>query len=163
MNKRSSLHLLIWAIVLMVFWMLLSGFLKPLLIAFGVVSVALVVLLLRRMDATDDQPQTPSMGLSFWRYSLWLVGQILLSSVEVAKLVWGKKPLSPTLAKLPVDTVPDKNRVLYANSITLTPGTLSVDIDEHEVTVHALDEQSIDDLKAGGMANKIADVMGEKR
>lgn len=162
MNKQSSLHLLIWAIVLMVFWLLLSGFLKPLLVSFGVVSVAMVVWLLRRMDATDDQPQTPSLGLSFWRYSVWLIGQILLSSVEVAKLVWGKKQLTPTLAKLPVDKVPDKNHVLYANSITLTPGTLSVDIDAKEVTVHALDSQSIEELKAGDMANKIADVMGEK-
>ena len=162
MNRRSSIHLLIWAIVLMAFWLLLSGFLKPLLIAFGLVSVGLVVVVLRRMDATDDQPQTPTLGLSFWRYSLWLIGQILLSSIEVTKLVWGKKGLSPTMAKLPVSKVPEKNRVLYTNSITLTPGTLSVDIDDDEVTVHALDKQSIEDLKAGGMANKIADVMGEK-
>ncbi|HCH23857.1 MAG TPA: hypothetical protein DE179_06120 [Oceanospirillaceae bacterium] len=162
MNRRPFIHLLIWAIVLMAFWLLLSGFLKPLLIAFGVVSVALVVVLLRRMDAADEQPQTPALGLSFWRYGLWLSGQILLSSIEVAKLVWSKKGLSPTMAKLPISKVAQKNRVLYANSITLTPGTLSVDIDDDEVTVHALNKQSIADLKAGGMAKKIADVMGDK-
>ena len=162
MNRRTAIHLVIWAIVLMAFWLLLSGFLKPLLMAFGLVSVALVLVLLWRMDALDDQPQTPALGLSFWRYSLWLIGQILLSSIDVAKLVWGRKNLSPAMAKLPVSKVPEKHRVLYANSITLTPGTLSVDIDGDEVTVHALDQQSIADLKAGGMANKVADVMGEK-
>jgi len=52
--------------------------------------------------------------------------------------------------------------VLYANSITLTPGTLSVDLDENELTVHALQKSSIDELKEGGMEKKISSIWGSK-
>ncbi len=156
-------HLMIWALVLAVFWLLLSGFFKTLLLSFGLISVVLVVFLIRRMDTTDNQPQKLPLSFSFFRYVIWLLGQIALSSLEVTKLVWGSsKKLSPAIAKLPVANTPEKTRVLYANSITLTPGTLSVDIDEEHVTVHALDAQSIKSLEAGEMATKVSSVTGAK-
>lgn len=163
MNNKTITHLTIWAITLAVFWLLLSGFLQPLLLAFGVFSVALVVVLLQRMDSVDKHPEKPALGLPIWRYSVWLIGQVIGSSVNVAKLVWlPNKTLSPTVAKLPLSAIPEKNRVLYANSITLTPGTLSIDIDDHHVTVHALEKASIEELKAGDMAHKISAVLGGK-
>lgn len=163
MTNKMITHLTIWTITLSVFWLLLSGFLQPLLLAFGVFSVALVIVLLQRMDNVDQQPVKPALGLPIWRYSLWLIGQVIGSSVNVAKLVWlGNKALTPAVEKLPLTDIPAKNRVLYANSITLTPGTLSIDIDDQHVTVHALEKASIEELKAGDMAHKIAAVFGGK-
>lgn len=163
MDRKTITYTVSWTVTLAVFWLLLSGFLKPLLLAFGVASVALVVFLLLRMDREDDQPEKLSFSFSTIRYVVWLLGQIILSSLDVTKLVWGSsKKLSPSLAKLPISDVPEKNRVLYANSITLTPGTLSVDIDDEHVTVHALKEQSLEDLQAGEMAKKAASVNGDK-
>ncbi|WP_394173633.1 Na+/H+ antiporter subunit E [Thalassotalea litorea] len=163
MDRKTIIYLTTWTFILAIFWLLLSGYFKPLLLAFGLVSVALVVLLIWRMDKTDKEPQQPSFSLRFFRYIVWLIGQVVLSSLEVTKLVWGSsKKLSPATAKLPVADIPEHSRVLYANSITMTPGTLSVDIDDDYVTVHALDEKSIKSLQQGEMASKIAKATGEK-
>lgn len=156
MDRKIIIYLGSWALVLAVFWLLLSGFLKPLLLSFGVASVVLVVFLLRRMDTTDTENQKLALNPYFLQYSIWLLGQVVLSSLEVTKLVWSKNnKVSPAIAKLPVNNVPKKSRVLYANSITLTPGTLSIDIDDEYVTVHALNESSLDSLHHGEMARQI--------
>ena len=64
------------------------------------------------------------------KYIPWLLGQVVQSSMHVTKLVWGSSDkVSPALAKVDVTNIPLSNRVLYANSITLTPGTLSVDLE----------------------------------
>jgi len=158
MDRKTIIYLSVWAITLFGFWLLLSGFLKPLLLTFGVISVALVLVLLHRMNRTDTESQKLAFNLSFIRYIIWLLGQVVLSSLTVTRLVWGKpKDVRPAIGKLPIDKVPKRSRVLYANSITLTPGTLSIDIDDKHVTIHALNEESLESLKHGDMANKVYD------
>lgn len=153
------MHTIKWAILLSVFWLLLSGYIQPLLLSFGVVSVAIVVIVLRRMDALDAEPKKLGWGFRSVRYLVWLIGQIFLSSVHVTKLIWSNpKNLSPALAKVSAKDIPENKRVLYANSITLTPGTLSVDLENEEITVHALQAASIDELKEGGMERKISGI-----
>ena len=157
------MYLAKWTILLAVFWLLLSGFIQPLLLSFGVISVAIVLLVIKRMDVIDEQPRTIGSPLAALIYIPWLIYQIFLSSIQVTRLIWtGKTEVSPSIAKLPVSSVPENKKVLYANSITLTPGTLSVDLDEEEVTVHALESSSIDELKQGGMSDKIAKTWGKK-
>jgi len=158
------MHLIKWAVLLTGFWVLLSGYIQPLLLSFGAVSVALVLIVLKRMDAVDNEPIPLGFGYQAVKYLFWLIGQIILSSIHVTKLIWSPKDkLSPTLAKIPVKNVVSNTSVLYANSITLTPGTLSVDLDNDEITVHALQKESIEELKQGGMENKIADIWGLKK
>ena len=157
------MHLGKWALVLTVFWMLLSGYFKPLMLAFGVVSVVIVLVFLKRMDKVDDEPKFLNFGHQMFRYAFWLLGQIVLSSVHVARLVWGPThKLSPSLEKISVRNTQETTRVIYANSITLTPGTLSVDLEGDEITVHALQKTSIDELKSGDMENKITGIWGAK-
>lgn len=151
------MHIGLWVVVLSLFWLLLSGYMQPLLLSFGAISVFLVVLVVKRMDDVDQELKQLSFGLSIFRYIPWLVKEIITSSINVTKLIWGSpKDLSPTLAKISLSKIPKEKRVLYANSITLTPGTLSLDIDKDEITVHALQATSIEELKAGAMENKIA-------
>lgn len=158
------MHIGKWAAVLAAFWLLLSGYIQPLLLSFGAVSVAIVLVVLKRMDAVDGEPRYVSTGLAMTRYLLWLLGQIIQSAVHVTKLVWGSPDkLSPTLAKIPVKNIPPKCRVLYANSVTLTPGTLCVDLNEDEMTVHALQKASIDELEQGDMERKIVATWGENK
>lgn len=158
------MHISKWAALLSVFWLLLSGYIQPLLLTFGAVSVAIVLVVLKRMDAVDQEPKHTGAGYQTIRYFMWLLGQIALSSVHVTKLIWGSsKQVSPALAKIPVANIPPQNRVLYANSITLTPGTLSVDLKNGEITVHALQESSIAELKQGQMEKKITDIWGENK
>ena len=147
-----SYLLIKWAVLLTGFWVLLSGYIQPLLLSFGAVSVALVLIVLKRMDAVDNEPIPLGFGYQAVKYLFWLIGQIILSSIHVTKLIWSPKDkLSPTLAKIPVKNVVSNTSVLYANSITLTPGTLSVDLDNDEITVHALQKESIEELKQGGI------------
>ncbi len=156
MKKKTTIDTVSLTLVLAVYWLLLSGYLKPLLLSFGAISVALVMILIRRMDSRDNESQKPALNSSFFRYVIWLLGQIILSSIEVTKIVWGKKKaLSPVVGKLSVSKVPKRSRVLYANSITLTPGTLSIDIDDKYITVHALNKKSIEALRHGEMAEKV--------
>lgn len=160
-TRNTTIYVTSWLVILSVFWLLLSGFLKPLLLCFGVVSVVFVVFVLRRMDTFDQQPQQLALNVSFFLYIGWLLRQVCSSSLEVVRLVWNKNnKLSPAVVKLPVDTIPAETRVLYANSITLTPGTLSVDIDDEHVTVHGLVEESLEELKEGEMANRVAALAG---
>lgn len=158
MDRKIIINLSIWAIVLSGFWLLLSGFLKPLLLIFGLISVAFVLVLLHRMNNTDKENQKLALNLSFLRYILWLLGQVVSSSLTVTRLVWGsQKELKPAIGKLPLDRIPKKSRVLYANSITLTPGTLCIDIDDKYVTIHALNEESLESLKHSDMVDKVYD------
>lgn len=157
------MHIGLWAVVLSLFWLLLSGYIQPLLLSFGVISVFLVLLVIKRMDDVDQEVRQLSFSLSIFRYIPWLLKEIMASSFHVTKLIWGSpKNLSPTLAKIPLNNIPQEKQVLYANSITLTPGTLSLDINKHEITVHALEAASIDELKEGAMENKIASLWPKK-
>lgn len=158
------MHIAKWAVLLSIFWLLLSGIIKPLLLSFGVVSVVVVLYVLKRMDEVDKERQQIGTGLRLIRYLPWLIGQIISSSLHVTKLIWGSPDkVSPTLAKINAENVPLNNRALYANSITLTPGTLSVDLDGGEVTVHALKKSSIDELEDGYMEKKITGIWGENK
>ncbi|MDM3871523.1 Na+/H+ antiporter subunit E [Porticoccus sp. W117] len=151
-----------WAVLLAVFWLLLSGYIQPLLLSFGAASVAIVLFVLHRMDAIDEEPEDVGNGPQIVRYIVWLLGQIMQSSTHVTKLVWGSSSqVSPCLAKISAQDVPPENRVLYANSITLTPGTLSVDLEDDEITVHALQKASIEELEQGGMERKITGIWGK--
>ncbi|WP_286235478.1 Na+/H+ antiporter subunit E [Thalassotalea sediminis] len=156
------MHLLKWAILLFGFWLMLSGYFQPLLLSFGAISVAVVLIVIKRMDNVDQQPKQVSTGQRILRYFLWLISEIIRSSYHVTKLIWGSsKNISPSLSKISVEKIPHNTRVLYANSITLTPGTLSVDLEGDELTVHALQKRSIDRLRKGDMENKLKIIWGE--
>lgn len=158
------MHITKWAILLSIFWLLLSGFIQPLLLSFGVASVFIVLVVLKRMDSVDQEPKTFAINQQMFRYVFWLMGQIFLSSVHVTKLIWGSSDkVSPALAKIPVNRVSAENHVLYANSITLTPGTLSIDLDDENITVHSLQAASIKELEQGDMESKITGLWGEKK
>ena len=157
------MHIGLWAVVLSLFWLLLSGYIQPLLLSFGAISVFLVVLVVKRMDDVDQELKQLSFGFSIFRYIPWLLKEIFTSSIHVTKLIWSSPDkLTPTLSKVSVQNVPKEKRVLYANSITLTPGTLSVDLEDGEVTVHALQASSIEEIKEGGMEQKITGLWGAK-
>ena len=158
------MYLTKWAILLSMFWLLLSGYIQPLLLGFGAASVAAVLLILKRMNDVDKEQQHIGIGLGLIRYLPWLIGQIVNSSIQVTKLIWGApNKVSPTLAKISAKNVPIRTRALYANSITLTPGTLSIDLTDDEITVHALQKSSIDELKQGSMEKKITTIWGENK
>lgn len=141
--------------VLAVFWLVLSGHYTPLLLTLGTASVALVVWIAHRMEIVDhEQPVHVSPGLP--RYALWLAGQIFLAALGVARLVWSPRPgLVPAVGTVPADEMSHLAQAIYANSITLTPGTLTMSVDDEAVQVHSLQPSGLGGLRRGAMLARV--------
>lgn len=142
-------------------WLLLSGLFKAQLIILGVLSIALVAYLSIRMRVLEHRGQPLYFKflniLSYWR---WLLHQILLSNIDVTKRVWSADlNIKPTLRRVSATPNTELGRVVYANSITLTPGTTTISFTpEDDILVHALHEDSLVELEAGEMAARVRDV-----
>jgi len=139
--------------MLAAFWLLLSGHYTPLLLAFGAASVAGVTALAHRMDIVDHEATPLHLSLRAPMYWLWLVWQMLLSSWDVTRRIWSPHPrIEPVLRRTSTAGMSELAQVIYANSITLTPGTLSVTVHDDGIDIHALEGALVDDLDRGGMA-----------
>ncbi|MET0104701.1 MAG: Na+/H+ antiporter subunit E [Sedimenticola sp.] len=143
-------------IALYAFWLLLSGHYVALLLALGGLSVLIVVFFLHRMDRVDGEPSTLRPGLKFLRYIGWLLGQVVLSNVALARRVWDPSlPIQPTWGKLDTRVSTPLEKTLYANSITLTPGTLTTDVGEDHFMIHCLSPEELEELREGEMERRI--------
>ena len=123
-------------------WLTLSGYFIPMILTFGVISIAIVVWMCRRMDILDAET-VPYMTLPLTLvYFRWLFVEIVKANVQVVKAVLSPDlEVSPTLVKIPLNTNIDIAETMFANSITLTPGTVSVDMQPDHILVHALLEE----------------------
>lgn len=141
---------------LIAFWLVLSGHYTLLITSFGAASVALVVWLSRRMQIIDHEGPAAGFSLGLIRYWGWLLGRIMRSALRVSWLILGRPgQLQPAMRATPSTAQHDLNQVIYANSITLTPGTLAAEVDEHEILIHALEAASITSLDRGGMRQRV--------
>ena len=137
-------------------WLVLSGHYTPLLLGFGAASVALVVYLCYQMDIVDDEVAPLRMTLPTLRYVPWLTWEVLKSNLDVAKRVLNPAlPISPQVIRVPADQPTALGRSTYANSITLTPGTLTMDAEEDGLLVHALTREAAEELQRGEMNRRI--------
>lgn len=146
-----------FATVLAAFWLLNSGYFKPFLLGLGAVSIAAVVALTGRMKNEDGE--SFPLIMPTWRlpgYLLWMVGQIVASNMDVAKRVWlGPSSISPVIFKTRAGQKSDLGKVLYANSITMTPGTVTLSLHDDMLEVHALTRKTAEDLQKGEMDRRV--------
>ena len=143
--------------VLFGLWLLLSGHFEPLLLGFGIASCLLVVAIAHRMDVVDHEGHPIHIGHRALLYWPWLLLEIAKSNVEVARLILHPRmPISPVLVQVPAGQKTDLGQVIYANSITLTPGTVSVELEEGKILVHALTAAGATALEAGEMERRVA-------
>lgn len=151
-------HIISLTITLFLLWLGLSGHFEPLMITIGVVSVFLVVFIALRMEVVDHEshPIHLTAGLfGFWGY---LSREIVLSNIDViSRILTPGKSISPQMITLPLTQKSDLAKVIYANAITLTPGTVTVQLDPDTITVHALSREAADALKTGEMASRVPD------
>lgn len=140
------------AIFLMALWLLMSGIYKPLIIGFGAGSVLLVVWITSRMNAVDDY--TPDIRLKPFAsigYTLWLFVEIARANWAVTRIVLSRRmPIRQKMFEVPSSQATDLARVIFANSITLTPGTVSVEARPGCFMVHAL---AYDDSDVAALAD----------
>ena len=155
-NRGAGLRILRTAGLLSVFWLLLSGHFTPLFLTFGVISVALISWLCHRAALPSDSGSAIRFALRLPGYLPWLAKEIFVSSIAVVRSVWSPRSrLSPGVELLPAHGLSVLSQVLYANSITLTPGTLSLRVDDHGVEVHGLRSDYLEDLRQGPMLSKV--------
>ena len=108
-------------------WLLLSGFFTPFFLGLAAVCCGLVVAIALRMDAVDREPLAITVGWRFLTYLPWLAWQIVLANLDVARRVWSPSlPIDPRIEWVPASQRSDLGMTIYANSITLTPGNISV-------------------------------------
>ena len=149
-------HTVSLSILLTIFWLLNSGHNSILMLSLGAISIVFVLYLVHRMDVVDHESQPVHLTLKFPAYYAWLIKEIILANILVVKHIWlGNKSISPTLKTIKASQKTDIGKVIYANSITLTPGTVTVNLQGDELTVHALCRESIEELEAGDMDHRV--------
>lgn len=145
--------------VLFATWMLLSGEFSlhhGLVLGLGIASVILVVLIAVRMDVVDHEGHPIHLTQRFIGYWFWLLVEIVKASLDVTKRIWSPSlPISPTMYILKASQPGELGQVIYANSITLTPGTVTVRLDGGDILVHAIAREVGDDLAGGEMDRRV--------
>ncbi len=144
------------AVVLFLLWLVLSGIYTPILISFGALSAIIVAWIAYRMDVADHEGfpiQLSWKAVSYWP---WLIVEIIKSNIAVAGLILGSREnIKPILIRIPANQKTELGQVTYANSITLTPGTVSIAVGENMIDVHSLSKEAAEDLKQGVMHDKV--------
>jgi multicomponent Na+:H+ antiporter subunit E len=162
MAKRSWRRVGVQSLALMIIWIVLSGFYDAFHLGLGVLSVILVLLMNPPVSAPGEFTTTRPRWGRVLLYLPWLGLEMVLAAVEVARVVLPPTmPLSPRLVRFRSPRLNDFARVVLGNSITLTPGTLTVDIDGDEYLVHALTESAARELEGGRMQARVAGLFAE--
>jgi multicomponent Na+:H+ antiporter subunit E len=146
------------AIALYVFWLLLSGHSEAFLLGAGALLALGIALAGRAFGYADAEGHPVELILSGLRYWPWLFAEIAKSALAVARIILSPSlPIAPRLVRLPAGPRTAVGMATYANSITLTPGTITVDTDRHHhwVIVHALTAANAAGLSAGEMDRRV--------
>lgn len=137
-------------------WLLLSGHYTPLLIGFGIASCVLIVVIAARLDVIDQEAVPLQLPFAWFGYIAWLGKEITKSSWDVTRIIVNPRlPISPTMVWVPMSQRTDVGKVIYANSITLTPGTVSVEIEDGMILVHALTREAADGVASDDMDRRV--------
>ena len=137
-------------------WVLWSGHFEPLLLGLGVFSCAATFVIVQRMGYFDKEIYALTISLRLLTYWGWLIKEIVMSSLAVTKVVLNPRlPISARYIELRSSSPGLIGQVIFANSITLTPGTLTLDLHQGELKVHALTSETADGLMSGEMDRRV--------
>ena len=139
-------------------WLLMSGHYTPLITSLGILSCALCAWLSWRIGASDLEGLPTHLFARLPAFLLWLLREIIMSNIATSKIILfgGAKP---EIFKVPATQRTAAGMATYANSITLTPGTVTVDIEESASStfiVHALHSDFGDDVRSGDMDRRVS-------
>ena len=163
-RQRHSRNLsrLIVFVILYVFWLIFSGHYDSLHLALGVVCSFLVAV--ASHDLLIQDVTVPNKLLKAWRflhYVPWLLYQVVLANLHVVALVIDPRKIRPQVIRFKTELTSELALVSLGNSITLTPGTITMDIVDGEFFVHAVSDKVAQNLLTGEMEQRIAHVFVE--
>jgi multicomponent Na+:H+ antiporter subunit E len=155
--KARYIHAVGLWLVLIALWLSLSGHYVPLLLTMGVLSCALIVWIATRLDVIDHEAIPLQLKFfGYLNYLAWLGKEITKANIDVAKIILDPAlPISPVMVRVPATQTTDVGKVIYANSITLTPGTVSVEVMDDEILVHAITSEAAEGLADGDMDSRV--------
>ena len=142
---------------LFAFWLLLSGIYTPFLVLSGLGAAIAVALLARRMEIVDREGHPIHVALAAAAYWPWLLKEIVKSGWQVSRIILDPRlPISPTFVRFKPSQKSTVALATHANSITLTPGTVTVDAESEEFLVHALTREGAAGVVAGEMDRRVS-------
>lgn len=135
---------------LVILWCLLSGHYHWLLLFLGALSCLVSYGFYQKIVGQTKIAKLKVHPIKQVRYTFWLIGQIIVAGIAVIGAIFNTKKLAPQFFDVDASGLDELGRVMYANSITRTPGTVSIDVSETKIQVHGL------------LANSKADLMNDK-
>jgi len=161
--------MVILVLFLVILWLIFSGKFDALHLGYGVVSIILVAIMCRGLlTGPSDRPENEVLPRINWlravAYPWWLLVQIVISNLHVAALILRPRlTAAPVLVEFHSGLQSDLARLTLGNSITLTPGTLTLHVEGDVFLVHALRPDLASGLLDGSMQHMVAAVYGEPR
>lgn len=144
-------------LLLFILWVLFSAKFDAFHLGTGVATVLILLWMQASLPALRDEPESFPKFLPVLLYVPWILTQMVLSAIVVAKIILLKpQSVEPVLLTFHCRQPSALQQVLFANSITLTPGTLTIEMEKEVYFVHALTRATADDLLDGKMARRIA-------
>jgi multicomponent Na+:H+ antiporter subunit E len=143
MNCARAREALAFAATLYAFWLILSGIYTPFLLGAGLAAAIAVALLAQRMEVLDREGHPIHLAFAVVTYWPWLLKEILKSGWQVTRIILDPRlPVSPTFVRFRPSQKTTVGLATHANSITLTPGTITVDAEHDAFLVHALTREA---------------------
>lgn len=159
----GALRYISLGVFLFAFWLALSGHYTAWLISAGVVSAAVCVYVAGRTHIADPEAHPIELLPRAVTYFPWLLAEIVKSAWSVTKIILHPSlPISPAMTVVTARQRTPSGVATFANSITLTPGTITVGVSGKELTVHALVEDGARDLEEGGMNERVLQFEGAR-
>ena len=152
---------LILFFILLCLWLLMSGYYSILLISLGIISCAFCVYVANRGKLIDDEGLPIFFVPRLLNYLIWLFKEILKSNLSTAKVIINGK-VEPETFTVKASQVTEVAKVTYANSITLTPGTVTTKMHKDVFEVHALNADFGNDIRTNEMDRKVTWLEGMK-
>ena len=147
--------------ILFSLWLLMSGHYNLLIVSLGIISCAFCVYVAKRGKLIDDEGLPIFFMPRLLNYLIWLFKEILKSNLSTAKVIINGK-VEPETFTVKTSQVTDVAKVTYANSITLTPGTVTTKIQKGVFEVHALNSDFGNDVRTNEMDKKVTWFEGKK-
>ncbi len=149
-------------VLLFVTWLLWSGHTETLLIGLGLGSCALVVWLSWRMGLLDDEGYPWQLGVRLLGYVPWVIYQVVVTNFDAARVILAPSlPIQPHLVKIRVSQKTTLGKVIHANTITITPGTVTLDVRGDTFLIHALTLAAADADSSGMLDKKVTRLEGQ--
>jgi multicomponent Na+:H+ antiporter subunit E len=164
--NRKWLNYIGITLTLFAFWVAVSGSLEWPQLVVGMAAAIFVTYFNRNLIIKPAERPRIKLQTLFWfaGYIFKLLYAIVAANFQVARLVLHPRmPIEPNLVSLDIDLKTISGRVLLANSITLTPGTLTVLADDKKFLIHALTVDNGEEIKTWPLIDRIREVEADER